>query len=30
MNDMFSDMESDVESSRKDQTRLDSASESKK
>ena len=32
MNDMFSDIlrESDVESSRKDQTRLDSASESKK
>ena len=32
MNDMFSDIlrESDVESSRKDQKRLDSASESKK
>ena len=34
MNDMFSDIhvlrESDVESSRKEQTRLDSASESKK
>ena len=32
MNDMFSDIlrESDVELSRKDQTRIDSASESKK